>query len=137
MANEIIRKRLAVFGSRSLDDSRISLIINNEIECNSVTEIITAAEPNGVCGIARELCKQRAMPLKLYFLNFKYLRGAFEHRSKAILRDCDVCVLIHDGKSKGTKNEYEQVLKMKIPHKYYVLEIQMMDINGINDELDL
>ena len=114
--------RLAVCGSRTLDDERIKIMLMEEIEKHDISCIITHGEPEGVCGVARQLCKEKAIPLKLHFLNFQYLRGAFEHRTKAVFLDCDRTILIHDGKSKGTSNEKKMAEKMGIPYRYEKLE---------------
>lgn len=113
--------KLSVHGSRTLKDERVRIILLEEIERLQVEEIVTHGEPEGVCAVARALCKEKAIPLKLHFLNFKYLRGAFERRSKAVLRDAGFAVFIHDGKSKGTSNEITLAEKMNIPHAVYHL----------------
>lgn len=114
--------RLSVHGSRTLRDERVRIIILEEIEKYHPTTIVTHAEPEGVCEMARQIAKEKAIPLKLHFLNFRYLRGAFEHRSKDVLNDCDFSVFIHDGKSKGTANEIKLAEKMGIAHQCYRLE---------------
>jgi hypothetical protein len=114
--------RLGIHGSRTLRDERVKIIILEEIEKHNPTSITTHAEPEGVCGVGRRICRERGIPLKLHFLNFKYLRGAFEHRSKEVLRDSDFSIFIHDGKSKGTANEVALCKKMKLPHSEYTLE---------------
>lgn len=114
---------LSFHGSRTLKDERVRIIILEEIEKHNPTVIVTHAEPEGVCEMARMIARERAIPLKLHFLNFKYLRGAFEHRSKAVLADCNYSVFIHDGKSKGTANEIALAEKMKIPHQVYSLTV--------------
>ena len=108
--------KLSVHGSRTLKDERVKIILMEEIEKYHITEIVTHAEPEGVCEAARALCKEKAIPLKLHFLNFRYLRGAFEHRSKDVLKDADRAIFIHDGKSKGTQNEMALAEKMSIPY---------------------
>lgn len=126
MKNNKIEKRkfhLSFHGSRTLKDERVKIIILEEIKKHNPTTIITHAEPGGVCQIARNLCKEKAIPLKVYFLNFKYLRGAFEHRSKDVLDDSDYSVFIHDGKSKGTANELKLSKKMNVPHSCHKLKI--------------
>jgi len=114
--------RLSVHGSRSLGDERVKILLMEEIEKKKVGEIVTHAEPQGVCQVGRKLAKELAIPLKLHFLNFKYQRGAFEHRSKGVLLDCDYAIFIHDGKSVGTTNELRLAEKMKKPHTIHVLE---------------
>jgi hypothetical protein len=114
--------RLSIHGSRTLKDERVKILIMETVKKYNVTTIVTHAEPEGVCGCARRLCKEYAVPLKLHFLNFKYLRGAFEHRSKDVLRDADRALFIHDGKSKGTSNELRLAIKMNVPYDFYQLD---------------
>lgn len=115
--------QLSFHGSRKLQDERVKIIILEEINKHEPTTIITHAEPEGVCQVARDVCREKAIPLKLFFLNFKYLRGAFEHRSKDVLMDSDHSIFIHDGKSKGTENELKLAKKFNIPHTYHELKI--------------
>ena len=114
--------KLSIHGSRKLKDERVKVIILEEIEKHKPTTIVTHAEPDGVCEIARQVCKEKAIPLKLHFLNFRYLRGAFEHRSKEVFNDSDYCIFIHDGISKGCSNELELCKKLGLPYKYYKLD---------------
>jgi hypothetical protein len=114
--------RMSVHGSRTLKDERVKILIMEMIKKHNIGLIVTHGEPEGVCGMARALCKEHAIPLKLHFLNFKFLRGAFEHRSKAVLRDADLALFIHDGKSRGTSNEVKLAIKMGIPHEFYQLD---------------
>ena len=122
MKNDKGEFRLCIHGSRTLKVERVKIIILEEIEKHKPTTIVTHAEPGGVCEVARALCRELAIPLKLHFLNFKYLRGAFEHRSRDIMNDSDHGVFIHDGNSKGTSNELKMAEKMKIPSSCYELE---------------
>jgi len=114
--------KLSIHGSRSLKDERVKIILLEEIEKNNPTTIVTYAEPDGVCKVARDLCKEKAIPLKLHFLNFRFLRGAFEHRSKEAFLDSDFCIFIHDGESKGCSNELILCKKMGLPYRYYKIE---------------
>ncbi len=114
--------RLSVHGSRTLGDERIKILLLEAIDKYNVKRIVTHAEPEGVCKVARVLCKDEAIALTLHFLNFKYRGGAFEHRSKDVLNDSDRAIFIHDGKSKGTINEKKLAEKKNIPFDFYVLE---------------
>jgi len=114
---------LAVCGSRTLYDERVKIILLEEIEKHNINDIVTHAEPEGVCALARDLCKANAIPLKLHFLNFRYLRGAFEHRSRDVFKDCTRAIFIHDGKSRGTSNEHRMAVKIGIPLSFFELEI--------------
>ena len=120
MQNEI---RLSISGSRTLNDERVKIIILEQIEKHKATRLITHAEPEGVCKVARELCKEKAIPLTLHYLNFQKLRGAFYHRTLSVFYDSDYALFVHDGKSKGCQNEYEVAKKMLIPSEYYQLDI--------------
>jgi len=114
--------RLGVHGSRTLKDERVKIILMEEIAKHKPTVIVTHAEPGGVCETARDLAREMAIPLKLHYLNFKYLRGAFEHRSIDVIRDSDHSIFIHDGKSKGTSNELKLAVKMKAKTKLHLLD---------------
>jgi len=129
--------RLSVHGSRGLKDERVRILILEAIAKYKPSVIVTHAEPDGVCGVARALCREIAMPLKLHFLNFKYLRGAFEHRSKDVLRDSDHALFIHDGESRGTANEIAMAKKMGQPLTCHVLDHTPHDSSvGFTDSLD-
>jgi hypothetical protein len=49
--------RLGVHGSRTLKDERVKIILMEEIKKHRPTVIVTHAEPDGVCGTARELAR--------------------------------------------------------------------------------
>lgn len=137
------KQNLSIHGSRSLVDERVKIIILESIKKYNPTTLVTYAEPGGVCEVARSLCKELALPLKVHFLNFRYLRGAFEHRSKDAIADSDHCIFIHDGKSKGTKNEMKLAKKMECPFDCHILgpaeydKSVGFDIDIDWDELDL
>ena len=121
--------KLGVFGSRTLKDSRVKEIIIDEIKKTGADTIVTTQEPLGVCTIAQQIAKERAMVLELHFLNFeKYSRGAFEHRSDDVIKASDKILLIHDGVSKGTSNELKRTEKFKKPYRYEILEQTDLEI---------
>ena len=115
--------KLGIFGSRTLKDSRVKMIIIDEIEKTGADTIVTTQEPLGVCTIAQQIAKEKALVLELHFLNFdKYKGGAFEHRSDDVIKSADKILLIHDGQSKGTSNELKRTEHFKKPYRYEVLE---------------
>jgi len=114
--------RLSFHGSRGLSDERVQILILEAIDKYQPNGIVTHAEPDGVCGLARRIAKELAIPLTVHYLNFKYRRGAFEHRSIDVLKDSDRAVFIHDGTSKGTSNEVKLAVKYGIPHDYHVVK---------------
>ena len=117
-------QRLAVFGSRTLDDERVMKLILDAIDDMEPSALVTAAEPEGVCECARRLAAAIPMPLHLHFLDRqKKAAGAWHHRSANVLKSCEHVVLIHDGVSKGTATELRQAMKMKVPHTYHKLKV--------------
>ena len=114
--------KLAVFGSRTLKDDRVKMLIYDEIERTGADTIVTTQEPLGVCTVAQQVAKERCLVLELHFLNFKYRTGAYEHRSDAVIKAADTVLLIHDGESHGTRNELERTKKFGKPFRYEVLE---------------
>lgn len=115
-------RSIAVFGSRTLHDDRVRILIMEAIEKEQATRIVTAQEPVGVCEVGQRVAKDLAIPLEVHFLNFKHLQGAFDRRSRAIVKAADAFVIVHDGVSKGTTNEMELVRKCGKPMHYHVLE---------------
>lgn len=114
-------KKLAVFGSRSIFDERVLILIKEKMN-EGFTHIITCQEPGGVSECAQKIAKQYGYPLQCHFLNMQYLRGSFEQRSKEIVCEADAFLVIHDGQSKGTSNELKLVKKSGKPFNYEVLE---------------
>lgn len=110
----IYAEKLSIHGSRGLDDERVKIIILEMIKKHDIKKLVTHGEPAGVCEVARKIAKQYAIPLTQHYLNFQKLRGAFEHRSKAVINDADVHLVIWDGKSKGTNNEMNMIQKKKL-----------------------
>ncbi len=103
-------------------------IILDEIKAIGATSIVTTGETHGICEEARNICKELSIPLMVYWLDKKRAAGMYDHRSRAILSDCDHCLLIHDGISKGTRNELKLVKKMQIPHNYIVMAPEQVEM---------
>lgn len=113
---------IGVFGSRSLKDERVKIILLEAIEKWGPDFLSTCQEPEGVSEVAQRVAKDLGIPLILHFLNFRYLRGAFEHRAREIVKESTHFVVIHDGASQGTANEYKMVKKTGKPYVYEVLD---------------
>lgn len=116
-------KRLGVFGSRSLADERVEILILEKMHDGGFDMIVTCQEPQGVSEVAQRVSKKYGFPLVLHFLNMRYLRGAFEQRSKEIIAICEEFLVIHDGQSKGTANELKLVEKSGKPFQHEKLEV--------------
>lgn len=122
LKGEIKPFKVGIFGSRSLFDERVKIIIIEKLRELNATKIITCQEPQGVSEVAQRIAKDYGYPLEVHFLNMQYLRGAFEQRSKEIIAEGDFFIILHDGESKGTANEKKLVEKSKKPFYYEVLE---------------
>jgi uncharacterized protein VirK/YbjX len=60
--------KLAVFGSRTLTDSRVEVEIADFLnEHPEYDTIVTTQEPRGVCEVTQFYCKKNAIPLELHF----------------------------------------------------------------------
>jgi len=119
--------KLAFFGSRSLKRRKkeVLKIIEAEIKKYNPEVVITSGAPGGACKFVRDYCKENGVTLKLYNLDFKkYSKGAFQHRSILTIEDADYIILIHDGKSRGTRNEFNLVRKFGKLYTYHLIEIQ-------------
>ena len=114
-------RKLGIFGSRSLKDERVFILIAENLK-RGFTHVVTCQEPGGVSEVAQRVAKQYGYPLQCHFLNMQYLRGAFEQRSKEIIVEADEFLVIHDGESKGTANELQLVKKSAKPYVYEILE---------------
>ena len=129
-------QKMAIFGSRSLFDARVGVVINEVLnEYKGIETIVTTQEPKGVCECAQSVAKQNNMILELHFLNFRYARGAFERRSKNVINASDYVLIIQDGISAGTRNELEYTKKSKKPYKYVVMPASSVYVDmdeGIN-----
>jgi hypothetical protein len=129
--------KVAVFGSRTLKDERVKILILEVIKAQGATMLVTTQEPAGVCEVCQAVAKELAIPLELHFLNFKFLRGAFEKRSRAVVRSADFFLLVHDGTSPGTRNELVLVKQSKKPFRYEILEPSPYDKSvGFNIKKD-
>jgi len=112
-------RRLAVFGSRTLTGDAVAEIILEAVDRLKPSAIVTAAEPSGVCDMARQIAAAIPLPLHLHFLDKGHrAAGAWEARSQSVYRNADAVLLIHDGASKGTANETALAFKMGLPHEY-------------------
>ena len=116
--------KIAIFGSRTLSDERVEEIIQQKINELTPVEIITSGETTGVNEIARNKARENKITLTLEWANNdKYASGKYEHRSIEILKKCNYAIFIHDGISKGTKNELLIAKKMKIKYDYIQLDL--------------
>lgn len=110
-------KSLLVFGSRTLDDSRIETVIANFMKGTDYKYIITALDPGGVCERVKHYAKKCRMGITLIQvgLDSAKARGMHYERSKQALQMADHMLAIWDGESKGTAGEILLAKKMNVP----------------------
>ncbi len=123
--------RIAVCGSRALSGDTVRKVIRAELQSRKAEAVVTAGEPQGACEEARLVAKELSIPLTLHFLKAKErAAGKYHHRSVAVLRDCDFCLFLHDGKSVGTRNEIKLAVKMQRAHSVQVMKpaVEELDI---------
>lgn len=82
---EIIEKRLCFFGSRTLKGKAVEDLMISEIEKYRPTMIVTSGETDGVCAAARRLSRRFAIPLKVYWLDFR--KHARDQRIQKIMAE--------------------------------------------------
>ena len=99
------------------DLARAMMVIINNGPGNKVIFLIDPCTADVVTELQRYAVAGQRSPL-----DFKYLRGAFEHRSKAVFENCERVVFIWDGKSKGTSNELALAKKKNIPYSFHELK---------------
>ena len=112
---------LAVFGSRSLTGDAVEKIIRSAIDKHRPAFVLTAGEPEGVCAVARSVCRATVTPLMLHFLDTRRCAGKYHWRSVAILKQASTAVFIHDGHSHRTRNEMKLAKAMNVPIEYHEL----------------
>jgi len=120
---------LAVFGSRSLTGGEVEQIIRAAIDKHRPEFVLTAGEPEGVCAVARAVCRATATPLMLHFLDTRRCAGKYHWRSVAILKIASVAVFIHDGHSDGTRNEMKIAKALGVPIEYHELSADAVTDN--------
>jgi len=114
--------RVSFHGSRSLSKSQCSQVILDVLDRHQVETVITHGEPHGACEYVRDIAKEKAVSLKLHYLQKHRLAGMFHWRSTTVLEDGEIAIFMHDGISDGTSNELALCKKMGLPFEYYALE---------------
>jgi hypothetical protein len=122
-------KKLCIFGTRTFyKNSKAAAIIDAEIDKLKPEMIITAGDADGICKLAIDKAKEHSIPVELHFLNgTKYAAGMYDHRSRDILARADHVLFIHDGVSKGTRNEINQAEKIGLSTTYYKINADDTD----------
>jgi len=111
---------LGFFGTRYLDGGSYYDLIADEVVKHNPEYIVTSGETEGISMLARRYARKEGIPLKLYFLNRAHGRGQHDKRSRGIAGEATHIIIIHDGESTGTANEFALVKKLKKPYTYHL-----------------
>ena len=112
--------KLMVCGSRSITDTDwIYRQIDACVSENHFEDIIIIeGDAQGVDKAAGLWAEQHGYQIKKHPADWnKYGRGAGFVRNKEMVESCDFCLILWDGKSKGTKHDLELCQKLEKPFK--------------------
>ena len=107
--------RLAIVGSRSITDEKLVERIFNVFKYmfGAPKEIVSGGA-KGPDSFGENWAKKNNIPVKIFKAEWeKYGKSAGFKRNEDIIANCDVCLAIWDGKSHGTKNDFEWCKKYK------------------------
>lgn len=111
----MINKKVAVIGSRSLADSKKHRALLNQILCFLRPTQIISGGATGPDLWAEEWADEFGVNTIIYRPDYvRHGRNAPHVRNTAIANECDVCIVIWDGKSKGTYSTIQKLYKRKI-----------------------
>lgn len=116
--------KLMICGSRSIQNS--SWVFNHIKDCiktfNTSTITIIEGEARGVDTIAKLFAKRHNIPIESYPADWdKYGKAAGYIRNEIMVKACDFCLILWDGKSHGTKHDIDLCKKYNKP---YLLVVQ-------------
>lgn len=105
--NENIINKLAIVGSRSIKKN-IDYIIDNFKYIFGSPKLIISGGANGVDKLAENWAKENNIETNIIKPDWvKYGKSAGFIRNEDIIKNCDVCLAIWDGESKGTKHDID------------------------------
>ena len=118
--------KLMVCGSRTIvDKDFIYKKIDEYVAKNFSAEeiIIIEGEARGVDSIAKQWAIDHNKKIEAYPANWDlYGKSAGYRRNVDMVKTCDHCLIIWDGKSKGTKHDIDLCTKYKKPYTLYIVE---------------
>lgn len=106
--------KIAIVGSRTITDYSLLEQIWNKLKLNHDSHIIISGAANGVDKIARDFALNNNLGLVEYRAEWeKYGKSAGFIRNKTIINECEICIAIWDGESKGTAHDIRLCKEMK------------------------
>ena len=106
--------KIAVVGSRGIGDYLILEQIWNKLNLGYEGHTIISGAAKGVDQIARKFALNHSLGLVEYKADWdKYGKKAGFIRNKDIINECEICIAIWDGESKGTAHDIRLCKEMK------------------------
>lgn len=112
---------ISIMGSRTLTSKQCMPVLKDVVEELNPRRIVIPAEPEGACAVARKFATATHTESLLICKQVHRAAGQYEARTALVLAESDCCVFLHDGTSKGTRNEVEMCIELGIPYIYYKL----------------
>lgn len=119
------RIKLMVCGSRSITDAdwvkaEIGSFWYNEIAWVDKC-IMVEGEARGVDTYAKEYAQENQWTIESYPANWeKFGKSAGYIRNEEMVKACDVCLIIWDGQSLGTKHDIDLCIKHNKPYRILI-----------------
>lgn len=111
----MINKKTAVIGSRSLAQAKGHREMLNQILNWLRPTLIISGGAMGPDMWAEEWADEKGVNTTIYRPDYvRHGRNAPHIRNTAIANECEVCIVIWDGKSKGTFSTIQKIYKRKV-----------------------
>ena len=110
-----MKKKLAVVGSRSITDySFIKRLLDRKLDS---IECIISGGARGVDTLAERWANENRIPIKVFPADWdRWGKRAGYIRNETIIKECDICLAVWDGQSKGTLHSVTLCKKYNKPH---------------------
>lgn len=110
-----MKKRLAVVGSRTITDYNFVKGLLDKQKDN--ISLIVSGGAKGVDTLAEQWANENEIPTKIFLPDWNtYGSKAGYMRNVFIIKECDICLAIWDGVSKGTTHSVNLCKKDKKPY---------------------
>ena len=100
--------RVAIVGSRSINDLELLENIWKQLELPYKDVTIVSGGALGVDNNGADFSNKYGIPIMVFKPNWtRYGKSAGFKRNEDIIKNCDICIAIWDGKSQGTKHSMD------------------------------
>ncbi len=110
-----MKRKVAVVGSRTITD--YSFIKNLLDGKKDQIQSIISGGANGIDSLAERWAKENNIPITIFLPDWNtYGKRAGYVRNESIIKECDMCLALWDGESKGTLHSVNLCKKHQKPH---------------------